>query len=526
METDHKPLIPLLSSKSLDSLTPRLQSFRIRLMRFRFDISYTPGKELLSADLLSRQPCSSLQQEPEPDWSAAYVHAISSSIPASDEKLAAIWEAQQEDVVSRLLSSYVTKGWPDKKRLPPSCAPYWTHRHEISIVDGLVNKNGRILIPAPLRREILNRLHEGHQGITKCRRRAAESVWWPGLSREIEDSVTTCLECIQERSPRAEPMLGTPLPERPWQEIAMDIFHHSGNNYLVLVDYYSRYPEVFQLENMSSTHIIQHCKSAFARHGIPELVRTDNGPQFRTLDVSAFSVFATSYGFRHITSSPHYPQSNGMAESAVKVVKNLIKKSSDVFFALLSYSSTALENGLSPAQMLMGRRLRTPLPVLPDLLKAQAPDELTLRRRERELRSRKKTAYDAHHGVHQAVPLRVVDRGWVTDIRSEGIISRNLPEPRSYLVQTPTGSFRRNRRHIIASPRPASEEMNPSQPAKDALPQKRDVDLGTTTGLQPDAAPPPQEPEGGGVPQQQLPQPLYTTTRAGRVVRPPERLDL
>ncbi len=128
---------------------------------------------------------------------------------------------------------------------------------------------------------------------------------------------------------------------------------------LLVVDYYSRYVEIAHLSQKSS-NVIEHFKSIFARHGIPETVITDNGPQFV---VQKFADFATAYKFKHVTSSPRFPQSNGEAERAVQTIKNLLKKASDPYIALLAYRATPLQNGYSPAQLLMGRR-----PVLGTLL--------------------------------------------------------------------------------------------------------------------------------------------------------------
>jgi len=128
-----------------------------------------------------------------------------------------------------------------------------------------------------------------------------------------------------------------------------------GATYLLVVDYYSRFPEVVQLRSTTSQSVINALKAIFARYGIPEILLSDNGPQYSSTE---FSEFAANYGFVHVTSSPHYPQSNGLAERAVKTVKKLLKESTDQCLALLSYWTTPLPwCGLSPAELSQGRRL-------------------------------------------------------------------------------------------------------------------------------------------------------------------------
>ena len=119
------------------------------------------------------------------------------------------------------------------------------------------------------------------------------------------------------------------------------------------------YPEIALLRNTSSSEVIIRCKGIFACHGIPEHVISDNGPQFASAE---FSKFAKKYGFNHQTSSPRYPQANGMAEKGVGIVKNLIMKSQDPYLALLSYRSSPLSCAYSPAELLMGRKIRNRLP--------------------------------------------------------------------------------------------------------------------------------------------------------------------
>lgn len=148
----------------------------------------------------------------------------------------------------------------------------------------------------------------------------------------------------------------TQLSDRPWQRLGADLFMLGAKTYLLVIDYYSRYVEIAQLSPTRSTDVIVHMKSIFARHGVPETLITDNGPQFSG---RLFESFAALYGFMHATSSPKFPQSNGEAERAVKTVKAILKKASDPYLALLAYRATPLQNGYVPAQLLMGRRLRT-----------------------------------------------------------------------------------------------------------------------------------------------------------------------
>lgn len=217
--------------------------------------------------------------------------------------------------------------------------------------------------------------------MVECRERARQTVWWPGLSAQIEELVLNCQTCIQERANPREPLMPTKLPDRPWQKLGADLFSLNSSSYLLVVDYYSRYVEIARLGPTRSADVIVHLKSMFARHGIPELLVTDNGPQFSGHDMEAF---AAHYGFVHTTSSPKFPQSNGEAERAVQTIKNLLKKASDPYLALLAYHATPLSNGFSPAQQLMGHHLRTTTPTFPALLEPVLPDLRRVQQREDE----------------------------------------------------------------------------------------------------------------------------------------------
>lgn len=137
------------------------------------------------------------------------------------------------------------------------------------------------------------------------------------------------------------------------------------------MDYYSRFPEVRQLIRWDSEAVINVCKEVFACHGIPEVYVSDNGPQYNS---ARFKAFAKEYGFQHVTSSPQYPRGNGLAERTVQTLKGLMDKAKesneDFALALLAYRASPHDStGISPAQLLMGRRVRTRLPASPELLK-------------------------------------------------------------------------------------------------------------------------------------------------------------
>lgn len=210
-----------------------------------------------------------------------------------------------------------------------------------------------------MRQDILKKIHTGHMGVQKSKERARDIVYWPCMSQEIESFVGKCSTCQEYQNLRQkEPLIPHSIPSRPWQMAATDLFWWNNANYLLIVDYYSNYFEICLLSNTRSTTVIQHTKSIFARHGIPDVVISDNGPQYSSQE---FEEFARTWCFQHKTSSPGYPQSNGLAERTVQTVKNLLKKAKgsgeDPYLSLLSYRNTPLSDAGSPAQLLMSRRL-------------------------------------------------------------------------------------------------------------------------------------------------------------------------
>ena len=138
-------------------------------------------------------------------------------------------------------------------------------------------KGNHIIIPKSLQAEVLKQVHTRHQGLYKCNKHARRAVWWPKMTAQFE-KIKNCWICCKYRRPHAEPLKSSPLPNLPWQKVATDLFIWKQNSYLLVIDYYSCYIEVAKLYLTTSDSVIEQLKEIFARHGIPQTIVSDNGP--------------------------------------------------------------------------------------------------------------------------------------------------------------------------------------------------------------------------------------------------------
>ena len=452
-ETDHKPLIPLLTTYMVEKLPPRIQRFRMRLMQFQIKrMIHVPGKQMYTSDTLSRMSAAENSAENliDHDEMTLYVANIVEALPISDMRLQQIIQAQESDPVCCKLKEFILEGWPEKYKMSDSLKPYWNFRGELTVVQNVILKSMQILIPSAMRLGVLDKIHQGHQGIVKCRSRARQSVWWPGISREIQDMVQSCRICAGYKTNTPEPLNPTAFPERPWQLVGIDFFHTKASDYLLIVDYFSRYVEVAGMnKGKRAPDVISTLKDIFARHGIPEEIRSDNGPPF---DSWEFTHFAKEWDIKLNPSSPYYPQSNGEAERSVQTIKNILKKEKDKYQALLAYRSTPLQNGFSPAELLMGRKLRTTVPVFYTQLEPKWPDLSKLNEKETSYRQKQQAYYNARH---HAKPLPPLCTGQEVKIKSHvqpGVVVEKSQSPRQYVIATPTSEVKRNRVQITPLP--------------------------------------------------------------------------
>ncbi|KAK0146758.1 hypothetical protein N1851_013875 [Merluccius polli] len=185
------------------NLVRRVEETRLlmRLMRFNPVAEYAPGKTLVVADTLSRSPLSSMWVETDTQSDVAcYVASVVGAIPASQSKLDEMKMATASDANLQSVIKFIHTGWPEHiSRVPVSIRAYVQVKAELSEHNGLVLRGCRIVVPQSMREEILQKIHQGHQGLVKCRERACSSVWWPGLSTEISNLVS-CATNRKERN--------------------------------------------------------------------------------------------------------------------------------------------------------------------------------------------------------------------------------------------------------------------------------------------------------------------------------------
>ena len=511
--TDHKPLIGIFG-KELHKLSPRLQRMRMQLLRYDLQLHWKPGKEMFVPDALSRI----LPRNPDHDVDtvpcSVNVYTVDCVMHMSERRLDQFQTETDRDPVLQKVRAFIRSGWPEQKGdIPCDIRPFHSFRDDLVEVDGLILRENRLVVPQSLQRDMLNVLHEAHLGIVKLKQRARNLFFWPGMNAQIEDKVSRCSICQAIRKKQqSEPMLTHPIPDRPWSKLGVDAFHLDGKNYLLMVDYHSKFPEIQELREMTAHHVIEAMKDVFSRQGTPDEVVTDNARQF---DCEGFRQFAREWEFSHHTSSPTYPQSNGQAERCVQTIKTLMKKAKrdnrDPRYALLEYRNSPIDgmSGLTPAQLLNGRLLRSKVPTPQSLLKpnhvppmqAQLQARQQQQRRYFDMRASRAPLPPLQRGQH--VTFRGNDDTW-----RRGQVLHEHDQPRSYVIKTEGRIMRRNRKDVRPMPdeQPISAAYSP---------------CGSPPTNQPSATHREQtQPYGGTF----LTTPV--TTRSGRVSKPPERLQM
>ncbi|GFR65788.1 Pol polyprotein, partial [Elysia marginata] len=290
------------------------------------------------------------------------------------------------------------------------------------------------------------------------------------------------------------------------------------------------------LNKTTTSSVIEHMKSIFAKFGIPEILISDNGPQF--------AQFTECYGILHKTSSPLHPESNGETERAARTIKNLLRKASDPYIALFNYRATPLQQGKSPSELLMGRQLRTKLPAHSDCYKPNWSFLKNFHKMDKQIKHSQKSNYDKRHRAKPLTQLHPGQKVWITTPKhQEAVITRQVEQPSksSYIIETQWGQQRRNRfqlrRRDETSPSDGSSAALPSAastlPRSPRTPTMMTLDCGTGEGITDTLV---TSPTLAAAPQAQpsiSPQNDRMTnmtrnyhTRSGREIKPPHIFDL
>ena len=316
-ESDHKPL-EMIAMKNLANAPPCLQRMLLELQRYDVTIKYQPGKEMQLADALSH--ClARASQEIKLDMRVDYIAFMKPWI----EKLK---DSMQRDPILATVYQLTQQGWPHQRRHIPCLARrYWDFRDELSTDNGMLLKGPRLIIPGELQEEYLSCLHEGHLSASKVQENAKQHMYWTGIDVDIEDYTKQCQECIKRSQAAKEPLQPHDIPEGPWRKLGIDYFAFDGNSYVLICDYFSKFPFLYRAK--TSFWSLRECLiDIFSIEGYPDEIVSDNGPPFQSKE---FAKFLSGLGIKHTTSSPGYPRSNGFIEQHIQTVKNMLSKSSN-----------------------------------------------------------------------------------------------------------------------------------------------------------------------------------------------------
>lgn len=389
LQTDHKPLLKIFGSKKgIPVYTAnRLQRWALTMLLYDFDIQFVPTASFGHADLLSR--LMSCHSKPDEEYVIAAlqtetdVKAIlddsTSHLPVTAQMIA---KETQDDPVLQEVINHISNGWPStaSELHTPAVRQFYSRREGLQVTQDCIMFGDRVVVPERFRKRIIRQLHRGHPGIDRMKSLARSFVYWPNIDEDVESFVRQCRSCAAAaKLPRKTTLSSWPIPTKPWERIHIDYAGPvDGYFYLVVVDAYSKWPEIFRTRSTTTTATLELLQETFARYGNPHTLVSDNGTQFVS---ASFKLFCDGNGIQHLTTAPYHPQSNGQAERFVDTLKRGLKKLAEgektVTFQHLQtflsvYRSTPNRNapdGKSPAHLFLGREMRTSL----DLLKPSSP---------------------------------------------------------------------------------------------------------------------------------------------------------
>ena len=280
----------------------------------------------------------------------------------------------QDNQLTRL-SRYINTGFPcEKKNLPTDLQECWNYRDTLSIENGLLTCGSRIIFPQEMRAEMLQYIHDGHQGKERCLLRARNTVFWSKITYDIQELIERCIICQEHGESQSIIGITQELPPFPWHTLATDIFYWKRMDFLMVADVFSKYFLVRKLANSTSAAVCAEIATIVTELGLQHIIRSDNGSGYNSKE---FQQLLQCYNITHHTSSPHHPRSNGFVERMVGVAKKLMDKAGSDgkpwISGLYEYRVTPQSGSIaSPLQLITQHTPREKdLPQLPSTLGAQ-----------------------------------------------------------------------------------------------------------------------------------------------------------
>ena len=374
--TDHQPLVCLYNNPRRPGPF-RVERMRLKLQGFNFNVVYRPGKHNPS-DYTSRQPLS-MAHSTKADRVASkeleyHVHwVVEGDVPAP-LSLEDIQRETRKDCTLSKVYEHLQQG-TDFRKTDTDLQPYRGIADELSIAHGVIIRGQRIVLPKSLHKKVIRTAHEGHQGLVKTKQLLRSRVWFPGLEKKVESYINTCIPCQATVHTEAqEPVKSTTLPKGPWECLSMDFYGPmpSGEYVLVVIDEYSRFPEIDITTSTSAKATLPKLDRILSSFGIPISIKTDNGPPFTS---KTFNDYCRLMGIKHQLITPRHPRANGLVENFNRMVKKVTRTAvierkswkQELYTFLRSYRATPHSTtGESPANLLFQRRpYRVRLPELP-----------------------------------------------------------------------------------------------------------------------------------------------------------------
>jgi hypothetical protein len=358
--TDHSALQTVFSPNAkLESgvALSRLHRWKLILNEYDYTVEYRKGSELCHVDYLSRAPLSSDESfEMEVNY-----FSIVDDLPVTADEIAR--ETSRCPILSKV-RDYVKFGWP-KHVSDVDIEPYFSKRGDLSVDKGCILNGCRVVLPYCLIDRVMSELHQEHAGAVRMKSVARSYFWFPNVDRTIETIAKECRECQMVGNSPPKAWYPFQFENKPWFRLHADFAEYDGQNYLIVVDSYSKWLHVEPMSSITSSKAILSLRQLFSTHGLCAILYTDNAMSFTSAE---FERFLKSNGIVHKYSPPYHAASNGQAERCVQTAKSFLKKmrgsAKDRNLALsrflLGYNTTNhATTGRTPCELLMGRQLRT-----------------------------------------------------------------------------------------------------------------------------------------------------------------------